>query len=274
MPAIEANVVVVGAGEGEPDAARVGVALAHRLGLRQGDRLAVPHPPEGSLVLRATTITGEETAIHDADVLQVSESTARLLLGIPEGSAVDVAVTLATPEESSVVANRVAGVIPHARVIDRPGMRRAYELTLDGRGGLLGLVLLPCLAALLLLAWERLTGLGPEEQREIGILKAIGWETRDVLVSRLYESTIISVAGALLGLVAAYAFVFWLGAPGMSGAMMGWSTLHADLDLVPVIDLTQLLFLVGLVVVPFAGVGLVPAWRAAMLDADRATRQA
>lgn len=272
-PAIEANVVLVGAGEGEADAARVGFALAQRLGLREGDRLALPLPPEGSLVLRATTITGEETALHDADVLEVSEATARQLLGIPEGSAVDVAVTLATPDESPVVAERVAGAIPFARVLDRPGIQRAYELTFDGRSGLLGILLLPCLAALLLLAWERLTGLGPEEQREIGILKAIGWETRDVLVARLYESTVISVAGALIGLVVAYAFVFWLGAPGMAGAMLGWSTLHADLDLVPAIDLTQILFLFGVVVVPFAGVGLVPAWRAAMLDADRATRQ-
>jgi hypothetical protein len=47
-----------------------------------------------------------------------------------------------------------------------------------------------CLAAILafaILAWEKASGLSADEKREIGILKAIGWETGDVLKMKFWE---------------------------------------------------------------------------------------
>jgi hypothetical protein len=37
------------------------------------------------------------------------------------------------------------------------------------------------LLAFLVLAWDRLSGVGETERREIAVLKAVGWSTRDVL---------------------------------------------------------------------------------------------
>jgi hypothetical protein len=65
-------------------------------------------------------------------------------------------------------------LLPEARILDRQIMSRGYDLTFDTRGGILGAMLLPALVAFLVLAWDRLTGIGPGERREIGALKAMG----------------------------------------------------------------------------------------------------
>lgn len=290
IPSLEANVTIVGRREGElgaalatgvvsgrdideavPGEAIVGQALAQRLGLHLGDGLAVPQAQE-IRVLEVVGLFEGDSAIHTADVIVVSETDARGLLSVPEDQATDIAVALTTPDEAGVVANRAVQDLGSVRVLDKRLLRRTYELTFDARGGLLAAALVPALIALLLLAWERLTGLGEVERREIGVLKAIGWGISDVLTARMWESAIIAVFGAALGLVGAYLFVFVGGAPGLSAALFGWSTLYPELDLVPAVDAAQLASLLGAVVVPFVAVSIVPAFQAAAIDPDRAMR--
>ena len=45
---------------------------------------------------------------------------------------------------------------------------------------------------MLILAWDRLGGLGPSERREIAVQKAVGWSTADVLYAKLYESVLVA----------------------------------------------------------------------------------
>jgi ABC-type lipoprotein release transport system permease subunit len=186
--------------------------------------------------------------------------------------ATDLAIDLSTQDEAPIVEGRIADTMPGARVLDRRLLRRTYELTFDARGGLMAALLVPALAAFLLLAWERLTGLGAAEQREIGVLKAIGWGTNDVLAARMWESALLSGAGAVLGMAAAYVYVFVWRAPGLIDALLGWSAIHPPFSLAPALDATQALSLIAAVVVPFVAISVVPAWRAAMIDPDRAMR--
>ncbi|NOY90831.1 MAG: FtsX-like permease family protein [Deltaproteobacteria bacterium] len=295
VPSLEANVTIVGATPGElgealshqivegrgprPGANQeclAGAALAKRLGLRPGDGIALP--VHGDIrVLDAVGLFHADSALHSADVLVVSESMARDLLGIPQGMATDLAIRLTTPDEAGVVANhleRALGQVGQVRVLDKRLLARTYELTFGGRSGLSAIMLLPALAAFLLLAWERLTGLGGVERREIGVLKAIGWSTSDVLLARLLESGLVSLGGTLFGLLAGYVYVFQFGAPGLRAALLGWSTLYPELVLVPNADLGQAAALLGAVVVPFIATSLVPAWRAAVVDPDETMRGA
>lgn len=250
----------------------VGEALADRLGVRASDRLAIPDAGGELHVLEVAGVFDHASAMHSADVMVTTPPVARALLDVPEGKATDIALTLARAEEAPAVARRIREALPGARVIERSALVRTYELTFDGRAGFLAVVLLPCLAAFLLLAWDRLTGLGDMERREIGILKAIGWETRDVLTARLWESATIAFGGVWIGCLLAYGYVYLLGAPGLAGALFGWSALHPTLELTPAARLEHVASLIGLVVLPFVGVSLVPAWRAATLDPDEAMR--
>jgi lipoprotein-releasing system permease protein len=278
VPSLEANLTVVGL-TATPDASLavegrlpredgevvVGEVLAERLGLRRGDEVALPAAERYQLV-RVVGVFRAESALRTADVILALEPLARTLLGMPEGQYTDLAVELRVADEASVVANRAAELFPGARVLQRSLIERTHALTFDARGGMLSVLLLPALAALLLLAWDRLTGLGEVERREIGILKAVGWQTTEVLSVRLYEQLVVALTGAALGVAIAYVYVFALGAPGMAGALFGWSALYPELKLTPSVDASAPLSVLAAVVLPYVAVGLVPALRAALMD--------
>jgi predicted lysophospholipase L1 biosynthesis ABC-type transport system permease subunit len=156
--------------------------------------------------------------------------------------------------------------MPQTRVIEKKQLLRVYDLAYGRRAGLLLAASIPALVALFLLAWDRGSGLGPSERKEIAILKAVGFGTRDVLVVKMYESLLVATLGTAVGLLAAYAWVFWLGAAGLRGALVGWSVLYPDSPLTPEVDFAQLLAVATSVVAPYVGLSIVPAWRAAIVD--------
>jgi ABC-type antimicrobial peptide transport system permease subunit len=49
------------------------------------------------------------------------------------------------------------------------------------------------------LAWAALSGLLAERRREIGVMKAVGWRTRDIVRAFISESAILSICGGILG---------------------------------------------------------------------------
>jgi ABC-type lipoprotein release transport system permease subunit len=128
------------------------------------------------------------------------------------------------------------------------------------------------LLAFVIFAWEKASGLSAEERREIGILKAIGWETSDVILVKLWEGLVISLLAFLLGVVFAYIHVFFGSAFLFAPALKGWSTLYPDFRLTPSVDPYQIAVLFFLSVVPYAVATMVPSWRAAIVDPDTATR--
>lgn len=254
------------------DEAVVGSGLVDLVGLVVGDRLAVPGADGEPRLLRVTGVLAPETSAHTADALVVSDATARALLGVPAGRATDLAFALHNDDEAVALGNRILAEHPSFRVIARSQLVRTYALTFDGRAGIVAGALLPVLAALLLIAWDRLTGLSGDERREIGVLKAIGWHTADILAAKLWESGVVATFGASLGLLAAYAYVYLLGAPGMLGTLLGWSNLVPHLELAPAMSISDVLALFGLIVGPYMAASVVPAWRAAVADPDRSMR--
>ncbi len=274
LGALEGNVVVFGEARGEAgsrEGVTVGPGVARLLGLRVGDRLALSTPSHQA-VYRVSEILPTTTALVSHDTVIVDVREARLLLGIPEGRATDLAIDVFPPEEISAVTEEIAQRLPTTRVVAQDDLARLYELTFDARGGILGALLLPALAALLLLAWERLSGLSAEERREIGVLKAVGWATEDVLAVRMIEAGLVAIFGTVIGLLVAYVHVYVFEAALMSRVIFGWSNLRTPLALAPATDLGTLAALVAMVVVPFTAVSTFPAWRAASIDPDRALR--
>jgi hypothetical protein len=279
---IEGNVVIAGLGgrraEGalgsgrwpeQEDEIVIGSGIARLFGVRAGDQIALAPPAGDPFVLRIAGVLDRSVSALGADLVLATDARARALLGVPEDAATDLAIELVRPEEAPVVTEAIAEAITGARVIDRRLLERTYELTFDARAGMVGAALVPALLALLLLAWDRLTGLGEAERREIGVLKATGWSTGDVLAARMWESGLVAIAGTAIGIVLGYVHAFVLGAPGIADTLFGWSVLHADLDLPPAVDAAQIVAMIGAVVAPFVAVSVVPAWRAAMLDPDR-----
>lgn len=289
VPALQGNVTVVSSpmSEAPLDARAIdegrdlrlgahemvmGRTLAHALGVVIGDQLQLPSP---RLVAPPLKLVGTFTSKVDliaADVLACDENDARALLGLPPGDATDFAVTLANPDEARVVSRTIAERIPGTRLVEKDLLGRVYALAYGRRSGIMLTASIPALLALLLLAWDRASGLGPEEKREIAILKAVGFGTSDVLATKLLESLLVASTGTSLGLLLGYAWVFWWGAAGLRPAIAGWSAIYPEQALTPMVDLTQLLAIALGVMGPFVALSIVPAWRAATLDPMEAMR--
>lgn len=285
LPSLQGNVTIVGTSKGAqplttangvlaegrdlaPGAHEMiaGAELAHFLGMLPGDELGLPTPNPEARALKLVGTFRSSLDLYTADVVICDEEDARALLVLPAGDATDLALSLANPAEARVVARTITERLPGARVVERDLLARVHHLSYGRRAGFVLGAAIPAILALLVLAWDRASGLGPDERKEIAVLKAIGWSTSDVLWAKLFESLLVGASATAIGLLVGYAWIFWLGAPGLRPALVGWSVLYPRAALTPAVDLAQLLGISLAVMGPFAMLSIVPAWRAATAD--------
>ena len=122
--------------------------------------------------------------------------------------------------------------------------------------------------AFLILTLARATGLSAAEKREIGIFKAIGWETVDILQLKVYEGAVLSVSAFFIGVLLAYCSLALTGGPLWAQVLRGWSILSPEFQIVPYLDPLPLAVLFFLTVIPYSFANFVPAWRAANIEPD------
>jgi ABC-type lipoprotein release transport system permease subunit len=291
LSAIQGNVTVIGVPRGAPalgvaagslESGRDVVPGAHEmiagrglsslLGLDIGDQLALPSANPEALPLKLVGIFASSVDLFTADVVLCDESDARALLGLGEDEATDLAVSVVNPNESHVLATKIALAVRGSRVIEKDVLGRIYALTYGRRSGVFLAAAIPALLALLVLGWDRVSVLGPDEKREVAVLKAVGWTAADILSAKLLESALVASVASTVGLAMAYVWVFPLGAPGLRPTLAGWSVLYPEAQLTPVVDFAQLLALALGVVAPFVALSIVPAWRVASMDPVEAMR--
>lgn len=285
LPALQGNVTIVGTPKNAPSISMsngvlelgrdikhgehemiAGVELAHFLGMLVGDELGLPSADPRAKPMKLVGTFRSSLDLWTSDVIVCDDEDARALLGIPEGDATDIAVSIANPAEARVVARTIVERLPAARVIERDLLERVYHLAYGRRAGLVLGASIPAILALLVLAWDRASGVGADERREIAILKAVGWSTNDVLSAKLLESVLVGACATAIGLLLGYAWIFWLGAPGLRPALVGWSVLYPRAALTPAVDIGQLLGVTLAVLGPFVLLSVVPAWRASTAD--------
>ncbi len=247
-----------------------GVARAREVG--PGDKFPLRAADGTYLTLVVREVIPSDSELVSADLLLVGEEDYRTLFGVAPGTFTDVAVSVRNAKEVQTVAGKVTRLLPSARPITRSEIVRTYDSIFDWRSGLVVVVLSGALLAFVIVAWDKASGLSAEEKREIGILKAIGWETSDVLLMKVWEGAVVSLAAFALGVLGAYVHVF-LGKVALLGPVLrGWSTLYPDFRLVPDVDPYQVATLFFLTVVPYTVATVVPCWRAATIDPDSVMR--
>jgi ABC-type lipoprotein release transport system permease subunit len=273
-PAIGANYTLMAATT-EPPARgemRIGGTLARVRGLQIGDMLALRAVDGTPHTWRIAKVFDAASDLIAADLIVLDPSDWRAFFGIPEPYFTDIAVHVGNPRESAKLAEKIIARLPGTRVLLKDEMRRTYDAVFNWRQGLLLSFLTTVLLAFALLVWDKASGLSAEDRREIGILKAIGWETRDVLLMKLWEGVLLSGIAFLAGYALAYAHVFHLGGALFEPILKGWSVLYPRFRLTPEIDALQIASLFLLSVLPYTVATLVPAWRAATLDPDEIIR--
>jgi cell division protein FtsX len=250
----------------------IGAGVARLRGLAPGDYLSLRRSDGTSFTPRIATVLDQTTELVSTDLVLLAESDFRALFGVPDELFTDIALRVRNPREVRVIAEKIVSALPDTRPILREEIERTYQAIFDWRGGTVLVLLTGALLAFAILAWDKASGLSAEERREIGILKAIGWETSDVLRMKLLEGGAVSLAAFLLGYLGAYLHIFYARAVLFEPALKGWAVLYPSFRPLPSLEPTQLVTLLMITALPYALATVVPVWRAAISDPDAVMR--
>jgi ABC-type lipoprotein release transport system permease subunit len=250
----------------------IGRALADLMDVELGDKLLLVNSRGDYEKFMVVGIFSSKSNLQSADLIVMRSGDAREFFGLPQGYANDLGIEVANPAELQLIAQKIATILPDTRVLSRDQIQRTYDAIFGWRAGMFLAAMLGALLAFAILVWDRATSMTAEEKREIGILKALGWTTSDVLEIKSLEGLVLALNSYLLGVILAYIHVFLLGAPLLKPVLLGWSTLYPDFYLTPSLNLQELILIFFISVVPFMAAIIIPAWRASIIDPDVAMR--
>lgn len=273
-PTMGANLTVVahdGGGYREGEMV-VGYAVARTYRLQKGDRMPLFAWDGAEMEFKVAEILSSESELVAADLIQFSTGDFRKFFGIEPGYFTDLVLQVRNQRETATVAEKIKRLLPDTRPILRDEILRTYEAIFDWRSGLMVLLLGGACLAFIIFAWDKATSLSLEERREIGILKAVGWETSEVIAMKSWEGLVISLSAFLLGIMGAYGHVFFASYICFEPVLKGWSVLYPHFRLVPHVDLYQIAALFFFTVVPYTAATIIPSWRAAIIDPDEVMR--
>jgi ABC-type lipoprotein release transport system permease subunit len=213
--------------------------------------------------------------------LYVPLAEAQALVGLPAGQVNQVYVRVADASRVDAVVDALTARVGSLSVISQDSILQVMGgvARVSARfaevAGLLGLL------GGWVLAWVALSGLVAERQREIGVMKATGWRTREVIQVFLIEASLLSAAGGLVGValgLAAALGTSYLPAPvtalsetlpGLAVASATVSDPHLSAQVAPGV------LLLALLVATSGGIlaGWISAWRASALKPSQTLRE-
>jgi ABC-type lipoprotein release transport system permease subunit len=250
----------------------IGEGVARLRKLQAGQRLFLVAPSGELLNLQVRAVLPQATAGFSTDLVLLSETDFRRFFRLAPDEFTDIALRVRNPKEIDKVAEKTGLALRRHRIVTRADLLRTYENLFSWREGLLLAMLGAAVLAFGILAFDKASGLSAQERREIGVLKAIGWDTRDIIHMKLWEAALIAGTAFLAGVLAAYVHVFGLGAPLLRPVLQGWSQLFPSMALSPTIDGLQLATLALLVLLPYLVAIVLPIWRTASADPDAVMR--
>jgi len=244
------------------DGVALDLAVAEDLGVGVGDRVDVAlADPDAAEAREVVAVYDRATLLTGGDVLVPLDRFTAAVPAAPLSSALVRLEDGATPVQVRPGLDAALAPFPAVRLADMEQVRDR----LDGRvDQLLSLVVALLLLSVVIALFGIANTLGLsvlERTRELGLLRAVGMSRRQTRTMVRWESVLIAVFGAGLGLAV--------------GLLFGWVFTRAledtglDAFAVPVPSVALAVVLAGL-----AGVlaAVVPAWRAARIDVLEALR--
>lgn len=274
-PAARTNYTLIADDQGTvgPGQATMGASAERTWTAGENGRIVFKGHDGAITTLTVIALLPTETELISADLIVVHPDDFQAIFGLERHLATDFSVAVRNPKEVVTVAEKIVRRLPDTRVVLREEMIRTYSALFDWRSGYLLVIMGAAGLAFFIFALDKATGLSAQERSEIAVLKAIGWDTADVLLLKFYEGLVISLSAFVLGVLGAYLHVFLASGVLFEHALKGWSILYPQFNLIPTVDPYHLAAVFGLTVVPYAVITIVPAWRAATMDPDTVMRQ-
>jgi ABC-type lipoprotein release transport system permease subunit len=250
----------------------VGTGILETRNLQLGDFLSLNDANGKKVSYEIVGSFGAKSDLLTKDLIILPIKEAQKIIDLQDSLCTDIAVEIYNPEEIENIGKKIDARFPSLRVVTLSQLASTYQTLFSWRGGIFIYGSLLSVLAFLLLMWERASGLSSNEKKELGILKALGWQINEVLFLKLTEGAILSITATLLGIVLAYIHVFVFNSPILKPFLVGWSVLYPAYDLQPFVSFGDILSVFSLSVVPYLAATLFPAWRGATTEAADAMR--
>jgi ABC-type lipoprotein release transport system permease subunit len=250
----------------------LGSGVARMRGIGPGDYIGMRGADGNTYSFRVKSLLESESELVSVDLVLISPQAYRKLFAIDEGFYTDIVLSVRNAREVQKIAEKILTRLPDTRPILKQEVLSTYDAIFSWRQGILFVFLTASILAFAIFAWDRASGLSAEERREIGILKAIGWETGDILKMKFWEGGVISLLAFLCGYLLAYLHVFYAGVPLFESVLKGWSVLYPSFSMTPSVDGLALATLFFFTVFPYVVAIIFPIWRVAITDPDTVMR--
>ena len=250
----------------------IGAGIARTRSMGIGDYITFRSYDGNAYSFQVRDILDPESELVSADLVLMSDKAYRTTFGVPEGFYTDLVLAVRNPREVRKIAEKLSLKLPDTRPILREEIVRTYDSIFSWRQGIVFVLLAGAVLAFVIFAWDKASGLSAEERREIGILKAVGWETGDVLRMKFWEGAIISLSAFLIGYLLAYVHVFYGAASLFEPVLKGWSVLYPSFTPIPFVDGLQVATLFFFTVFPYIVATIIPIWQVSITDPDSVMR--
>lgn len=222
--------------------------------------------PGGQATLQMIGALPETAGLVAQDTFLVSPEVAHRVLGVPVGYATDLVLDVNRESEEDAIRSDLADAVPFVTTIStRHEAVGRTVVSLARRGGLFLLLMLPAgLALLVLVAGAARERAG--RAKEVGVLKAVGWTTGDVLTLHLFRAVWVALPALGLGLAGAWLSVFGPFVQWPGALLFGWSGVPPHLYLDPSGAGLVLAQVSATVVLPWLAASLWPAIVASAKD--------
>ena len=229
--------------------------------------------PDGTFKkIQIKAIFDSATNLESNDVILVSKDTAYDIFGINENKATDIVVNVSNKKEVATIAYKIKMLFPDTRVITKEDLKISYTNIFNYKSGMFLSLFIISLFTFFMIIYDKSSSLSSSAKREIGILKALGWKTDDILKEKFYESFLISFTAYIVGIGISFIYVYIFQAPFLRDIFMGYSVLKPQFNLIFAYDLKIFAMIFFLSIPIYISATIFPSWRASIVDADEVIR--
>lgn len=224
---------------------------------------------EGDLIeFEVIGVFHSDSKIYSYDMILTDLGSAREVLGYENSTFTDIAIWTNFGSDLNSIAFRLDSRLAEARVLTSDAISDLMLKAYTGRAGVTALLWLVVLLAVILLAFTASSAGSEEARREVGLLKALGFDTVDILAIRMFESITLSLLGVSLGISFAIIFDFVLGAPLLAGYILGWGLVLLPGGIPLAISISTLFTVYAMGLIPILVASVIPSWRNAITEPD------
>jgi len=257
----------------------IGKAVASLLGAKVGSVVTILSESNKARQYEVAGVFNSESSIYNADMILMNINDARIFFDVPEGKVTDINVYVSATDPANYVPllDYVARDIssqPNVRVLTKDVLLKAQETTIGARSGFFSVVWYVILIAVAIVAFNQTVVVGHESKFEVGLLKALGFSTSDVIQVRLIESAVLGALAGSIGLSIGIFYDVVLNAPVLRDFMLGWAVLYPNFSVPVSISAQTILLTYAITIVPLLFATVIPSWLNATVDPDIAMRGA